>query len=99
MGRIKPNLAERQAAMKARITVSQQVASPQLSPHHGRVQYFRESHLPIPKLAKNWGMSAKSLRRLFEEETEGVIRLGTDKVTMFVSESAARRVYARLSRR
>jgi hypothetical protein len=98
MRRIKPNLAERQAAMKAQITVSQQVASPQLS-HHGRVQYFRESHVPIPKLAKDWGMSAKSLRRLFEEETEGVIRLGTDKVTMFVSESAARRVYARLSRR
>ena len=85
--------------MEARITVTPQIASPQSTPLHGRVQYFRESHMPIPKLAKNWGISAKTLRRLFEQETEGVIRLGTDKVTMFVSESAARRVYARLSRR
>lgn len=98
MRRMKSSLAVAQDAMKARINVSQQAASLPAPAHHGRVQYFREPHTAIPKLAKDWGMSAKSLRRLFEKETEGVIRLGTDKITMFVSESAARRVYAKLSR-
>lgn len=92
----RPSLADRQAELKARL--SGKLVEPVLS-RPSSVQYHTEQHWAIPELASRWGMSSKTLRRIFGRETEGVIRVGDDKVTMFVSESAARRVYARLSRR
>lgn len=94
--RRKKNLADEQAAMRARngVETIEVVGRKTVS----NVQHHQEQHTTILKLAKLWDTSPKKLRREFELETEGVIRFGTDKITMKISESAARRVYARLSR-
>lgn len=66
---------------------------------------FAEKHYLVEELASLWGISAKVLRPIFEDEP-GVVRLGnrvsTGKkrryVSLRISASAAARVYARLCR-
>src|SRR5690349_13526476 len=62
-----------------------------------------QKHYGPVELAKMWGLSAKTVRRLFDEE-DGVIRLENPEqrykrgyTSLRISESAARRVYSRLS--
>jgi hypothetical protein len=63
---------------------------------------MEEKHYTPVELAKTWGMSAKTVRRLFEDE-EDVMRIVRPETrykrkhtALFISESAARRVRAGL---
>jgi hypothetical protein len=95
MSRLRPSLVEKQAELRTRLTGSTAEGPTPVhaKPHH------REQHYTITQLSQLWGISSKSLRSAFALETAGVLRLGTDRVTSYISDSTARRVYARLSRR
>ena len=67
------------------------------------MSFMDEKHYTPPQLAKMWGMSASLVRSLFENE-EGVIRIERSEqrfkrgyTSLRISESAAKRVYARLT--
>ena len=67
------------------------------------LEVFREHHYKPTELAKLWGVSPDTIRRLFRDEA-GVIRLENKKqafkhvyTTLLIPESVARRVYTRLS--
>jgi len=62
-----------------------------------------EKHYTPPELAKHWGMSADSIRALFETEPD-VLKLDRPEqrykrgyTSYYIPESVARRVYARLT--
>jgi predicted transcriptional regulator len=61
-----------------------------------------EKHYSVPELAKNWGLSESTIRRILTEEP-GVLRLAHEETrykrrytTLRVPERVARRIYRRL---
>ena len=54
------------------------------------------STLRLKELAALWSVPARTIRRLFADES-GVLRIGTGKVMLSIPESIAARVHERLS--
>jgi AraC-like DNA-binding protein len=62
----------------------------------------KEKHYSIPEISTLWGLSEKTIRRIFQDE-QGVVELGTEEsrskrayITRRIPESVLRRVHRRL---
>jgi len=63
-----------------------------------------EQHYTVPQVAAMWGCSKQTVRRLFQDEPD-VLRVGSEEQrykrpyqTLYITETALRRVYARCSK-
>jgi len=87
-------LAEKQAAMRARNGGKQE---PPVTLKTGFLT-SDEQHYSVPYLAKLWALSPQTIRRLARKERDGVGKIGTNKTTFVISESAKNRIYQKLVR-